>query len=52
VDELSKVGHLLGVNTTHKEIDITQIFMKEIFRLHEVPKKIISGRDAKFTSNF
>jgi len=26
--------------------------MKEIFRLHGVPKEIISERDTKFTSNF
>ena len=28
------------------------IFMKEIFRLHGVPKVIVSDRDATFTSNF
>ena len=26
--------------------------MKEIFRLHGVPKVIVSDRDAKFTGNF
>ena len=26
--------------------------MKEVFRLHGVPKTIISGQDAKFTPNF
>ena len=26
--------------------------MKEIFRLHGVPKVIVSDRDAKFTDNF
>jgi hypothetical protein len=28
------------------------IFMKEIFRLHGMPKEIISERDTQFTSNF
>jgi hypothetical protein len=26
--------------------------MKEIFRLHGMPKEIVSNRDTKFTSNF
>ena len=32
--------------------DIAKIFMKDIFRLHGLPKAIISDRDTKFTSNF
>jgi hypothetical protein len=26
--------------------------MKEVARIHGVPKEIVSGRDPKFTSNF
>jgi hypothetical protein len=26
--------------------------MKEVARLHRIPKTIVSGRDSKFTSNF
>jgi transposase InsO family protein len=35
-----------------KVIDIAQIFMKEVFRLHGMSREIISDRDTKFTSNF
>ena len=31
---------------------IVDISMKEIFKLHGIPKTIITNRDAKFTSNF
>ena len=52
VDKLSKVAHFIPVKSTCKAIDIASIFMKEIFRLHGMPKEIISDRDTKFTSNF
>lgn len=52
VDKLGKEAHFIFINSTHKAIDIAHIFMKEIFRLLDIPKKIISNHDAKFTSNF
>jgi hypothetical protein len=52
VDKLSKYAHFIPVKSTCKAIDIAQVFMKEIFRLHGMPKEIVSDRDTKFTSNF
>ena len=52
VDKLSKSTHFISVKSTHKEVDIAGIFLKQIFRLHGVPKVVISNRDVKFTSNF
>jgi hypothetical protein len=52
VDKLSKETHFIPIKSTFKAIDVVDIFMKEIFRLHGLPKTIISDRDAKFTSNF
>jgi hypothetical protein len=52
VDKLSKSAHFILVKSTCKAIDIDNIFMKEIFRLHGMPKEIVSDRDTKFTSNF
>jgi hypothetical protein len=51
VDKLRKVAHFIPVKSTCKEIDISNIFMKEIFRLHGMPKEIISNRDTQLTSN-
>ena len=52
VDKLRKSAHFIPVKSTHKDADITGVFLKEIFRLHGVPKMVISDRDVKFTSNF
>jgi hypothetical protein len=51
VDKLSNSTHFIPIKSTCKAIDITSIFMNEIFRLHGMPKKIVSDRDMKFTSN-
>ena len=42
VDKLTKATHFIPVNSTHKTDDIAKIFMKEIFKLHGLPKPIIS----------
>ena len=52
VDKLTKSSHFIPVKSTYKDDAIAKIFMKEIFRLHGLPKAVISYRDTKFTSNF
>jgi hypothetical protein len=52
IDKLSKSVHFIPVNSTYKDINIVEIFMKEIFRLHGIPKMVISNRDIKFTYGF
>jgi hypothetical protein len=37
---------------THTTTNIVEIYMREIARLHGIPKAIVSDRDTKFTSNF
>ena len=34
IDKLSKVAHLIPVKSTYKEVNIADIFLKEIFILH------------------
>ena len=51
-DQLSKVAHFIPVQSTYKTVQIEHIFMREIFRLHGIPKTVISDIDVKFTSAF
>jgi hypothetical protein len=52
VDKLTKVAHFIPLKTTHKATEVVDIFLKEVARLHEIPKTIVPDRDLKFTSNF
>ena len=52
VDYLTKLAHLIPIKKNFFASDIARIFIKEIFCLHGLPKRIVSDRDAKFTSNF
>ena len=52
VDKLTKSAHFIPVKLTQKEANIADIYMREIARLHGMPKKIVSNRDPKFTSKF
>jgi hypothetical protein len=52
IDNLSKSVQFIPVNSTFKVVNIVEIFMKEIFRLHGIPKMVILNRDIKFTSTF
>ena len=52
VNKLTKATHFILVKTNHKETNIANIYMKEVAKLHGIPKAIVSDRDLKFTSNF
>ena len=52
VDNLSKATHFIPVKSTYKAVHIADIFLKEILRLHGIPKAIISDRDTKFIRKF
>ena len=52
VDKLSTEAHFIPVKTTYKDTNIANIFMKEVFCLHGIPKMIIFYRDPKFTGKF
>eukprot|EP00253_Pinus_taeda_P027558 PITA_27558 len=52
VDRLTKASQLIPMKSTFSTSDITQVFTRDVVRLHGVPKNIVSQRDAKLTSKF
>jgi hypothetical protein len=50
VDKLTKETRFIPVKTTQKVENIVEIYMKEVPRLHGVPKAIVSDRYSKFIS--
>ena len=44
--------HFIPIKSTYNTDGIVKIFMKDIFKLHGLPKAIVFDRDAMFTSNF
>jgi len=51
VDRLSKVSHFIPMNTSYLASEVAHVFIREIVRLHDIPKNIVSDRDAKLTSS-
>jgi hypothetical protein len=41
VENLTKDAHFIPIKMNHKETNIASIYMKEVVRLHGVPKKIL-----------
>jgi hypothetical protein len=52
VDKLTKASHFISVKLVQKAANIADIYMREIARLHGIPKTIVSDTYPKFTSSF
>jgi transposase InsO family protein len=52
VDTFSKMVHFVPTKTTATAPDTARLFFDHVFKLHGLPKSIVSDRDAKFTSRF
>jgi Integrase zinc binding domain len=52
VDKLSKAMTLIPTKSTVSAQQFAQLFLKDVYRLHGLPRKIISDRDVRFTGKF
>ena len=52
IDRLMSQVHLVPTMTRVTAKEVAWLFLKEVVRLHGVPKSIVSYRDTKFTSMF
>jgi transposase InsO family protein len=53
VDRLTKFAHFFAISSEYKAAQVAaDLFFREIFRLHGLPKNIVSDRDSRFMSAF
>ena len=52
VCHLTSRVHVVPIKTTTTATELSWLFVKEIVRLHGLPKSIVSDRDSKFTSRW
>lgn len=50
IDKFTKYGHFIPVKHPFTALQIAQVFMNNVYKLHGLPKTIISDRDRVFTS--
>ena len=52
VDRLTKSAHFLGMKTTDTTETLSQLYIREIVRLHGISLSIVSDRDSRFVARF
>lgn len=52
VDRLRKYAHFIPLKDSFNACLVAELFIKEVVRLHGIPKSIVSDHDKVFVSNF
>jgi hypothetical protein len=52
VDRLTKFAHFYAIPIEYNAVQVAEIFFREVFRLHGLPKNIVSDRDSQFIGTF
>jgi hypothetical protein len=52
VDCLSNSAHFFALSHPFTASTVAQIFMDQVFKLHDMPQSIVFDQDPTFTSNF
>jgi len=52
VDRFTKMAHFIGLVTNATAKDVADTFLKEVWKLQELPSKIVSDMDLNFSGEF
>jgi hypothetical protein len=52
VDRLTKYAHFFSIPSEYSTSQVADIFFREVFRLHGLPRYIVSDRDNRFLNTF
>eukprot|EP00253_Pinus_taeda_P027596 PITA_27596 len=52
VDRVTKYSHFFAISAHYTAAQVAELFFREIFRLHGLPKTITSDRDSRFMGGF
>lgn len=52
VDSFTKIAHFVPWKGVPTAKELAEVFVREVFRLHGVPRVMVSDRGTQFTSAF